>query len=672
MVSYVAPRVGIALCLLTVACAGTGAAPLAPVGIATTSATATATGPAVPLGVTGSITGTLAQPADPVGTWYVNAGGVRWTLTVTQDAAGGLWGGTVATEDGTPGATLGTVAWDAGSHTVTLAWSVPSGTTWVQAEAQGGVLIGRYARTTESHAPAPTDYTGHVTGWKSEVMDHDPVPRVWEMGMNDGRVARVRIDRAAPGSEHVIGTFKIYGNASGAAGEDIEHDLTGITWDGRQLTFATDDPTAPWTFTGTVTGRLLHGTLMDPACGCAVGATGARAEVLSHGISPRTDPERTAWQTATRMQLARLLMNGGPAPTSSAVTVLGTGEAPVVDPLIAPERDDDPSAPTSYTLSELQWTHTLPDPHGGVDLVRQSHGWVAQPIAPPPPGGYPVVIAVNGHGGSAWQTMDPGSMYWYGDGYARQGYLVVSVDISHRPLADRSALYTDFDEGDDPAHGNGVHPAVTSPGYDSDWEEDGERVWDAMRAVDYVLTRPDVDRTRLLVTGLSMGGEVATLTGALDPRVEGIVAAGYSPDLGVVELHGNHPCWQWLHGDVREYVDVSDYHALASPRTLVVETGISDGTYSDLATPFAADKQVMRRSREAYVGTHGRIVHYLHPGQHTYRVGDPAADSGVERGVTVPAFIAPSVMDLLDWQTDATVAQRRATLFQITGWRLTR
>lgn len=47
---------------------------------------------------------------------------------------------------------------------------------------------------------------------------------------------------------------------------------------------------------------------------------------------------------------------------------------------------------------------------------------------------------------------------------------------------------------------------------------------DAMRAVDFLLTRPEVDRTRLFVHGLSGGGGLSIITMALRPEVKAGVA----------------------------------------------------------------------------------------------------------------------------------------------------
>jgi len=43
-------------------------------------------------------------------------------------------------------------------------------------------------------------------------------------------------------------------------------------------------------------------------------------------------------------------------------------------------------------------------------------------------------------------------------------------------------------------------------------------IWDAMRSLDYLTSRPEVDDTRLGAAGGSGGGALTTFTGGLDPR----------------------------------------------------------------------------------------------------------------------------------------------------------
>jgi hypothetical protein len=52
-------------------------------------------------------------------------------------------------------------------------------------------------------------------------------------------------------------------------------------------------------------------------------------------------------------------------------------------------------------------------------------------------------------------------------------------------------------------------------------------VWDGMRAVDYLLTRPEVDERRISITGTSGGGLQSAWIGALDPRIAAVIPSCY-------------------------------------------------------------------------------------------------------------------------------------------------
>jgi hypothetical protein len=117
-------------------------------------------------------------------------------------------------------------------------------------------------------------------------------------------------------------------------------------------------------------------------------------------------------------------------------------------------------------------------------------------------------------------------------------------------------------------------------------------------------------------------------------------------------------------------VDTSDYHALVAPRPIVVETGLIDWSYSTLATPFAGDKQVLRRSRAAYGQAESwRIIHYLHADGHAFHTAaDPTGSTGF-LGIEVARDIAPHGSLTVGWQLDAITAHRRMTVFDIvTTW----
>ena len=48
-------------------------------------------------------------------------------------------------------------------------------------------------------------------------------------------------------------------------------------------------------------------------------------------------------------------------------------------------------------------------------------------------------------------------------------------------------------------------------------------IWDAMRALDYLASRPDVDATRIGAAGCSGGGALTTFVAALDTRIKAVV-----------------------------------------------------------------------------------------------------------------------------------------------------
>ena len=500
------------------------------------------------------------------GTWYVTAPGTRAGVTFSWDQSNGRFSGQFVVEgQGQASDAVDSVQWD--SHSLTFRRVSNGFWEWYRGTVAMGVLTGRMVRTTAPASPNDASYTSHFSGWSSAI-DTDIVPRVFDIYVDSESMVRLRIDRDASG---FVGRFKKYATVTdGSVAEDLEYGVQITAWDGANLAFTLSDSSLSGSYQGTVQGRLLSGKARLATADATL--TGARAEVLTHGLVDMTPEGRAAWQARTRPALAHLLMADDPEPRSVVIQTLQQGVQPFSS-LYSYDRDDDPNHwIQAYTLSELHLDFVLPNPHGGPDIHRIVHGWLSTPSSAPPAGGYPMAVALNGHSGSAWDTFDPGDAYHYfGDAYARRGYVVFSIDVSHRPLGDRQSVYVDFDEGDDPGHGNASHPAIKASGYDSDFEEDGERTWDVIHAVDAVRgATPNLDPNRLFVTGISMGGEVTTWVGALDERFPVVIPAGFSPDLNVMAFHFNHDCWRWQHADVREYIDTSDLHALIAPRTLLV------------------------------------------------------------------------------------------------------
>jgi hypothetical protein len=106
-------------------------------------------------------------------------------------------------------------------------------------------------------------------------------------------------------------------------------------------------------------------------------------------------------------------------------------------------------------------------------------------------------------------------------------------------------------------------------------------VWDGMRAVDYLLTRPEVDPERISITGTSGGGFQSSHIGALDQRIKVIVPSCYISALPMrmsnrIFKDPDSDPEQDLFGMVSNGVDHPGLLLLCYPRPVFVAAAVED------------------------------------------------------------------------------------------------
>jgi dienelactone hydrolase len=104
-------------------------------------------------------------------------------------------------------------------------------------------------------------------------------------------------------------------------------------------------------------------------------------------------------------------------------------------------------------------------------------------------------------------------------------------------------------------------------------------IWDGMRTLDYLQSRPEVDPKRLGMVGLSFGGTMTTYLSALDPRIKVAVISGYISTVrgdSLTDRGKGNTCGNQYSPSLLLYGDIPDVAGLIAPRPLLVEMGEKD------------------------------------------------------------------------------------------------
>ncbi|BDI28796.1 hypothetical protein CCAX7_008470 [Capsulimonas corticalis] len=204
-------------------------------------------------------------------------------------------------------------------------------------------------------------------------------------------------------------------------------------------------------------------------------------------------------------------------------------------------------------------------------------------------------------------------------------------------IAARGYVLAEFDRTeiapDAPGRDVGVYPLYP----DHDWGAMGAWAWGYHRAVDYLVTQPYVDASRIAVTGHSRGGKATLLAGALDERIA-LAAPNNSGCGGAAPYRAKSAGAEtleiilrvfpyWFQAQLPAFIgredqlpfDQHSLLALVAPRALLITNALGD-----LWADPEGTHQTYLAAREVFefFGAGGRIANHYREGKHAHNADD--------------------------------------------------
>lgn len=189
----------------------------------------------------------------------------------------------------------------------------------------------------------------------------------------------------------------------------------------------------------------------------------------------------------------------------------------------------------------------------------------------------------------------------------RRGYVVITIDafmFGERRLLLDADLKLGFDRHkyslDDVKHLNQqcrskeatIVKGLTLAGLT--WP--GIVTWDDIRTVDYLCSRPEVDRQRLGCLGISMGGHRTLFLAGLDERLAAACVVGFMSTVRpMLKAHLDTHSFVHFVPQLHRWLDLPDVVSMMAPKPLLVQQCSQDGLF-----PLAGMKDSVAKIAEVY------------------------------------------------------------------------
>ncbi len=210
----------------------------------------------------------------------------------------------------------------------------------------------------------------------------------------------------------------------------------------------------------------------------------------------------------------------------------------------------------------------------------------------------PAVLVAHGHGYGMNSTIglkEDGTERPYGEGYhhdmglqaVKAGFVTLVYDqmgFGRRRDIDFNTYFNLWNACEHPSK-CGVHFGHSMTGI---------RIYDAIRMLDFLQQRDEVDPDKIAMVGISGGGLVTQFTAALDDRVKAACVSGHI-NLYATSILGLRHCIDNYAPGLGQIADNDDVACLIAPRGLLVESGLQDPIF-----PIDATRQAIAKLEKCY------------------------------------------------------------------------
>lgn len=140
------------------------------------------------------------------------------------------------------------------------------------------------------------------------------------------------------------------------------------------------------------------------------------------------------------------------------------------------------------------------------------------------------------------------------------------------------------------------------------------RVWDVMRAIDWIETRPELDAKRVGCMGISGGGTCTVFSTAFEPRIKAAFVSGYLNTFKHCIMSVSHCMDNYVPG-ILNWAEMYDVAGLIAPRPLFAESGSKDPIF-----PLPGSLEGFERVKKVYevFGVPDRAQHEIFEGVHEF------------------------------------------------------